>query len=64
MAVTRERFLQGLTYEAFKAQMTRNRDRFDANERRLELDPADLACSMACRGRCVCWCWPRTGAAT
>ena len=43
MAVTRERFLQGLTYEAFKAQMTRNRDRFDANERRLELDPADLA---------------------
>jgi hypothetical protein len=43
MAVTRERFLQGLRYEAFKAQMTRNRDRFDVNERRLKLDPADLA---------------------
>jgi hypothetical protein len=43
MAVTRERFAQGLTYEAFKAQMTRNQDRFAANERRLALDPADLA---------------------
>jgi hypothetical protein len=43
MAVTRERFAQGLTYEAFKAQMTRNQDRFAANERRLDLDPADLA---------------------
>ena len=28
MAVTRERFEQGLTYDAFKAQMTRNQERF------------------------------------
>jgi len=43
MPVSAERFAQGLTYEAYKEQMTRNRERFDANERRLELDPADLA---------------------
>jgi hypothetical protein len=43
MAVTRERFAQGLTYEDFKAQMTRHQDRFAANERRLVLEPADLA---------------------
>src|SRR5579871_3020739 len=43
MVVTRERFAQGLTYDAFKAQMTRNQDRFAANERRVELDDADLA---------------------
>lgn len=33
MAVTRERFEQGLTYEQFKAGMTRNRDRLEAAER-------------------------------
>src|SRR5690348_14741830 len=43
MAVTRERFEQGLTYEQFKAQMTRNQERFEANERQLALDPGDLA---------------------
>ena len=43
MAVTSARFAQGLTYEAYKAQMTRNRDRLEANERRFELEPADLA---------------------
>jgi len=32
MSVTRERFEQGLTYEQYKAQMTRNRDRLDAAE--------------------------------
>lgn len=42
-AVTRERFEQGMTYDEFKAQMTRNQDRFAANERQLVLDPADLA---------------------
>jgi hypothetical protein len=43
MAVTRERFEQGITYDEFKAQMTRNQSRFEANERRFELDPASLA---------------------
>lgn len=43
MPVTRDRFEQGLTYDAYRAQMTRNQERFDANERRLELDPADLS---------------------
>jgi hypothetical protein len=43
MAVTRERFDQGMTYDQYKAQMTRNRERFEANERELQLDPDDLA---------------------
>lgn len=43
MAVTRERFVQGMTYDDFKAQMTRNQERFAANERRFELDLKDLA---------------------
>ena len=43
MAVTRERFESGLTYEQYKAQMTRNREQFEANERSLELSAADLA---------------------
>jgi hypothetical protein len=43
MAVTRERFEQGMTYEEYKAQMTRNRERLEAAERGLVIDPADLA---------------------
>ncbi len=43
MTVTRERFEQGMTYNAFKAQMTRNQERFQANEQALVLDPADVA---------------------
>jgi hypothetical protein len=43
MPVTRERFEQGMTYDAYKAQMTRNQERFEANERRVTFDPADLA---------------------
>src|ERR1051326_66027 len=43
MSVTRERFEQGLTYDEYKAQMTRNQERFVANEEQLALDPADLA---------------------
>ncbi len=43
MAVTRERFEQGITYQQFKDGMTRNRERFEANERNLELSEADLA---------------------
>jgi hypothetical protein len=43
MGVTRERFETGLTYDEYKAQMTRNRERFEANERGLALGDADLA---------------------
>jgi hypothetical protein len=43
MPVTREQFEQGLTYEQYKAQMTRNREKLEANERRMQIDPADLA---------------------
>jgi selT/selW/selH-like putative selenoprotein len=43
MAITSERFAQGLTYEEYKAQMTRNRERFEENERTLELNADDLA---------------------
>src|SRR5215207_1206367 len=43
MPVTRERFAQGMTYEEYKAQMTRNRDRFDANEQAVELRSDDIA---------------------
>jgi hypothetical protein len=41
--VIAEIFEQGLTYEAFKAQMTRNQEPFARNEQRLEIDPGDLA---------------------
>jgi selenoprotein W-related protein len=43
MPVSRDRFAEGLTYEAYKAQMTRNRERFEANERTVELSSDDLA---------------------
>jgi selenoprotein W-related protein len=43
MAVTKERFAQGLTYAAYKAQMTRNRERLEANELTVKLDSNDLA---------------------
>jgi hypothetical protein len=42
MTIDRARFAQGLTYEGYKAQMTRNRDRFEENEKRVDLDEADL----------------------
>lgn len=43
MAVTRERFEQGMTYEAYKAQMTRNRERLEENERTLALAEDEIA---------------------
>jgi len=43
MAVTRERFNSGLTYDEYKAQMNRNREEFTANERRVAIKPEDLA---------------------
>lgn len=38
MTITAERFAQGLTYEAFKAGMSRNRERLEANEARVVID--------------------------
>lgn len=43
MSISKERFAQGMTYAAYKAQMTRNRERLEANEQSIEFDPADLA---------------------
>jgi hypothetical protein len=41
MAVTREQFESGMTYDAYKAQMTRNREQFEQNEKDLDLKPED-----------------------
>ncbi len=41
--VTPERFQQGMTYEQYKSQMSRNRERFEANERDVKLSPEELA---------------------
>ncbi len=43
VSVTAERFEQGLTYDQYKAQMTRNQERFEANERLVTFAPDDLA---------------------
>ena len=43
MAITAERFQEGLTYDEWKAQMTRNQERFLTNESQFELKPDDLA---------------------
>jgi hypothetical protein len=42
MAVTREQFDAGMTYDAYKAQMTRNREQVDQNEQDLQLKPEDV----------------------
>jgi len=42
MGVTAERFNQGMTYEEYKTQMNRNRERFDETEAAVELNPADV----------------------
>lgn len=47
MAISQERFQQGMTYEQYKAQMTRNQERFAANEREVTINPADLAAFSA-----------------
>jgi len=47
MTIDRARFDQGLTYEAYKDQMTRNRDRLEENEQRVELGNEDLAAFRA-----------------
>jgi hypothetical protein len=47
MTIDRARFDQGLTYEAYKDQMTRNRDRIEENERRVDVSRDDLAAFRA-----------------
>src|SRR5919199_923423 len=42
MAITREQFESGMTYDAYKAQMTRNREQFEQNEKDLQLTPEDV----------------------
>ncbi|MDP9274968.1 MAG: thioredoxin family protein [Chloroflexota bacterium] len=42
MTIDRARFDKGLTYDAFKEQMTRNRDRLEENEKRVDLNKDDL----------------------
>jgi hypothetical protein len=42
VAVTREQFDAGMTYDAYKAQMTRNREQFERNEQNLALSQEDL----------------------
>ena len=55
------RFGTGLTYEAFEDTMTQNRERLEAAEAGVEIDPRDLASFRALRPlRCVAlvedWC--------
>ena len=47
MTIDRARFDKGLTYDAYKAQMTRNRERFDENEKRVDLSKEDVAAFRA-----------------
>jgi hypothetical protein len=47
MTIDRSRFDQGLTYDGYKDQMTRNRDRLEENEQRVELSRDDLAAFRA-----------------
>ena len=42
MAVTREQFESGLTYDAYKAQMTRNLEPVEQNEKDLQLSADDV----------------------
>jgi hypothetical protein len=42
MAVTKDQFDSGLTYDAYKAQMTRNLEQVEQNEKDLQLKPDDV----------------------
>src|SRR5438874_1361253 len=48
--IDRARFEAGLTYEQYKDQMTRNRDRVEANEARVEIEANDLAAFRSLNG--------------
>ncbi len=43
MAVTQERFNEGLTYQQYVDQMTQNKERFVENEGKVQLKPDDVA---------------------
>lgn len=43
MGVTAERFNEGMTYEEYREQMNRNRERFDETEAAVELSADDVA---------------------
>jgi hypothetical protein len=47
VAVNQERFNQGLTYDQYKAQMTRNKERFEANEKNFQPAADDLKAFQA-----------------
>lgn len=49
-AIDRARFVTGLTYDEYKAQMTRNRDRVEANEARVEIAAEDLQAFRSLNG--------------
>jgi hypothetical protein len=49
-SIDSSRFATGLTYDQFKEQMTRNRDRVEANEARVEIDPQDLSAFRSLKG--------------
>jgi hypothetical protein len=48
--IDRTRFATGLTYQGFKDQMTRNRDRVDANEAGATFEPEDLEAFRSLNG--------------
>lgn len=43
MPVTKERFDSGFTYQQYKEQMTRNRERFDEVEKQIKVTPEQVA---------------------
>ncbi|MGH2451064.1 MAG: thioredoxin family protein [Candidatus Limnocylindria bacterium] len=43
MTVPRERFVQGMTYDEYKQQMTRNRERLEQNEEGVKITDENLA---------------------
>ena len=47
MTIDRARFDTGMTYDEYKAQMTRNRERVEDNEKRVDLTKEDLAAFRA-----------------
>jgi hypothetical protein len=51
MAVTREQFDSGLTYDAYKAQMTRNKEQVEQNEKDLQLNSDDVKAIQNLPGR-------------
>lgn len=42
MAITRERLAEGMSFEQFVAQMTKNKERFEQNYESVKIDPAAL----------------------